>query len=70
MNIKLENKNRQVSGVAQYWLVWFVFIIALIYICKSRQPLWLLIPAVVCVPVGNPIKMLTKIILEVRKCSK
>lgn len=70
MNIKLENKNRQVSGVAQYWLVWFVFIIALIYVCKSQRPLWLLIPAVVCVPVGNPIKMLTKIILEVRKCSK
>lgn len=70
MNIKLENKNRQVSGVAQYWLVWFAFIFALIYYCKSQKPLWLIVPAVVCVPVGNPIKTLTKIILEVRKCSK
>lgn len=67
MNIKLENKNRQVSGVAQYWLVWFGFIIALMYILHSRQPLWLLILAVVCVPVGNPIKLTLKIIMEVKR---
>lgn len=65
MDFKIENKGKQMSGIAQYWLVWFAFIIALIYICKSRQPLWLLILAVVCVPVGNPVKMAIKI-MEVK----
>lgn len=67
MDFKIENKGKQMSGIAQYWLVWFAFIIALIYICKSRQPLWLLILAVVCVPVGNPIKLTLKIIMEVKR---
>lgn len=63
MDIKFENKSKQISGVANYWLVWFIFIFVLMYMYKSKQPLWLIIPAAVCVPVGNPIKA----ILEVKE---
>ena len=58
MDIKVENKSKQISGVANYWLVWFVFIFILIYTYKTKLPLFLLIPAVVCVPIGNPIQMI------------
>jgi len=66
MDIKFENKGKQISGVSKYWLVWFIFILVLMYMFDSKLPLFLIVPAVVCVPVGNPIQM----ILEVRKCSK
>lgn len=55
MDINFQNKGKQISGVANYWLVWFIFIFALCYVYESKEPLWLLTLATICTPVGNPL---------------